>query len=317
MSSDSEDFNEEPPSSINPYEVLGLETTATAAEVKTAYRKQALKHHPDKAQTESKDEAHKKFQEIAFAYAILSDERRRKRYDTTGRTEETLDLEDDDFNWSDFYREQWADVVTGESLEKFKKEYKNSDEEARDLLASYEEHEGDMNAIFENVMLSNPIEDEDRFRNIIDKAIEDGKVRAYKSYTHETKASRKRRLGEAKKEEAEALELAKELGVDDKLFGGGKPKRKSGKKGKEADEEALALIIQQRQKSRSDDFLANLEAKYAGKDRTGKKRAKDEEPPEEMFEQNARRPKKSKAEAKPETSKSAANGSRRSGRLRK
>jgi DnaJ family protein C protein 9 len=40
-----EDMDTEPPS-INPYEVLGLETSATPDEVKKAYRKQALLHHP-------------------------------------------------------------------------------------------------------------------------------------------------------------------------------------------------------------------------------------------------------------------------------
>ena len=41
-------FNNEPPKSINPYEVLGLDKSATADEVKSAYRKAALQHHPGK-----------------------------------------------------------------------------------------------------------------------------------------------------------------------------------------------------------------------------------------------------------------------------
>lgn len=41
-----EDLSDEPPSSINPYETLGLDKSATADQVKTAYRKAALKHHP-------------------------------------------------------------------------------------------------------------------------------------------------------------------------------------------------------------------------------------------------------------------------------
>jgi preprotein translocase subunit Sec63 len=41
-----EDLLDEEPPSINPYEVLGVEKTASADEVKSAYRKAALKHHP-------------------------------------------------------------------------------------------------------------------------------------------------------------------------------------------------------------------------------------------------------------------------------
>jgi curved DNA-binding protein CbpA len=41
-----EDLSKGPPTDINPYEVLELETAATSAEVKTAYRKLALRHHP-------------------------------------------------------------------------------------------------------------------------------------------------------------------------------------------------------------------------------------------------------------------------------
>ena len=40
------DFAEEPPKAVNPYKTLGLSKTSTAAEVKTAYKKLALKHHP-------------------------------------------------------------------------------------------------------------------------------------------------------------------------------------------------------------------------------------------------------------------------------
>lgn len=46
MSTNAEDAGDQPPTDINPYEVLGIEPDATADDVKSAYRKQALKHHP-------------------------------------------------------------------------------------------------------------------------------------------------------------------------------------------------------------------------------------------------------------------------------
>lgn len=280
--SSKEETLEDPPTSIEPYEVLDIDKSATADQVKSAYRKAALKHHPDKASPELRGEANKKFQEIALAYAILSDERRRKRYDTTGNTSESLDLDDDDFNWTDYFREQSAAMVDGSTIEKIKQEYQGSEEEKDDVLAAYTEFGGDMDAIYEHIMCSNVLDDDERFRTIIDAAIKDESVEPYKKYTKESKISRKQRVNKAKKEADEAMELAEELGVKDKLFGNAKAK--GGKKG--GDEDALAALIQQRQKGRAANFFDDLEAKYAG-GKQGKR--KGDEPPEEAFQKKSKK----------------------------
>jgi molecular chaperone DnaJ len=65
------------------YEVLGVARTATVEEIKAAYRKCALKWHPDR-HPEDKAEAEVKFRESAEAYSVLSDTEKRQVYDTYG-----------------------------------------------------------------------------------------------------------------------------------------------------------------------------------------------------------------------------------------
>lgn len=64
------------------YEVLGVGKNATDKEIKTAYRKLAKKYHPDTAG--DSESSKKRFEEIGEAYAILSDAKKRKMYDTYG-----------------------------------------------------------------------------------------------------------------------------------------------------------------------------------------------------------------------------------------
>ena len=64
------------------YEVLGVSKTATKDELKKAYRKMALKYHPDK--NPGDHEAEEKFKEAAEAYEVLSDEQKRATYDRFG-----------------------------------------------------------------------------------------------------------------------------------------------------------------------------------------------------------------------------------------
>lgn len=69
------------------YEVLGVDKKASAADIKKAYRKIAIKFHPDRQgnkSEEEKKEAEEKFKEAAEAYAVLSDEQKRQQYDQFG-----------------------------------------------------------------------------------------------------------------------------------------------------------------------------------------------------------------------------------------
>ena len=64
------------------YEVLGVDKKASADEIKKAYRKSAMKYHPDRNPGDK--EAEEKFKEIGEAYEVLSDEGKRSRYDQFG-----------------------------------------------------------------------------------------------------------------------------------------------------------------------------------------------------------------------------------------
>jgi molecular chaperone DnaJ len=65
------------------YEILGVNKDASADAIKKAYRKQAMKHHPDRNQGDAASEA--KFKEAAEAYEVLSDLQKRQIYDAYGK----------------------------------------------------------------------------------------------------------------------------------------------------------------------------------------------------------------------------------------
>lgn len=90
------------------YEILGVDKTATVEDIKKAYRKQALRWHPDK-NPNNREEAERKFKEIARAYEVLSDPVKRRRYDICGSSEQgysadsTFDCRDADEIFREFF----------------------------------------------------------------------------------------------------------------------------------------------------------------------------------------------------------------------
>lgn len=95
----------------DPYQILGVNTTATTSEIRKAYRSLAVKHHPDKQPTEEgREKAHHVFARIACAYELLSDDFTRKEYDNQQKEAEEEaaaghdnDGDDDDDDDSSFH----------------------------------------------------------------------------------------------------------------------------------------------------------------------------------------------------------------------
>jgi len=89
------------------YKILGVEKTASATEIKKAYRKLALKYHPDK--TKGDKALEEKFKKISEAYAVLSDPEKKKQYDTYGSTDFHQHFSQEDifnnFDFSNIFRE--------------------------------------------------------------------------------------------------------------------------------------------------------------------------------------------------------------------
>ena len=93
----------------SPYTELDVPKDATEAQVKTAYKKMALKWHPDKHTESEREVATEKFKKVSEAYSILSNEKRRKYFDKHG----TMEGEDDAINMDDLFAEMFAGMGSG------------------------------------------------------------------------------------------------------------------------------------------------------------------------------------------------------------
>lgn len=161
-------------------------------------------------------------------------------------------------------------------------------------MDAYTQAKGNLNAVYEMVMLSDILVDDDRFRQILDEEIEKGEIDTFPAYAKENdKTRQKAKDAEMKRRAAFEKEQAKEQETEvsgKKTSGKAKAKSKKSGGGGMAD---LAALIQQRQKSRAGNFFDQLEAKYTPTGRGSKRSTPMDEPPEELFEANrAKKPKR-------------------------
>ena len=84
------------------YEVLGVQKNASKEEIKNAYRKLALQYHPDRNKEPTAEE---KFKELSEAYAVLSDDEKRKRYDMYGHVGAEEAFRGSEANFEEIFRD--------------------------------------------------------------------------------------------------------------------------------------------------------------------------------------------------------------------
>ncbi|KAG6911517.1 hypothetical protein DXG01_014591 [Tephrocybe rancida] len=262
---------------VDLYGVLSVPNDAQIDAIKKAYRRLALVYHPDKHATATdaaKAAASTKFQQIGFAYAVLGDEKRRHRYDETGKTDEGFELAAGEDGWEAYFEAMFERVTRGK-LDEMKTAYQGSSEEIEDLAAAYTSTGGSISEIMNHIPHSTH-EDEARFIIAISDLIAKGSLPTLDTWKNSVKDEKARlvRKKQGEKEAKEAENLAKELGVWDEFYGSGKKgdrKNKGKGKGKKQDDEAdgegdvstlQALILKNKQKN-MDNFFDGLAAKYA------------------------------------------------------
>ena len=220
---------------VSLYEILNVDKTSTAAQIRQAYYKLALKYHPDRV---GSPEDTKRFTEIGFAYEILGSPEKRELYDSNPYAF--------DSNNSDITKfSQMFTNITKQDIDEFQKYYIGSVEEYEDLLSAYVKHKGKIAKILQDIFFASSL-DEGRYIDLIKRAISRGIVSDYwldkKSELSSEKQSQRQKKAENEAKEAE--EYAKKLGLS-------------------ADGSNLASLIQSRQRSRLDDTISFLESKYA------------------------------------------------------
>ena len=179
---------------VNLYEVLGLEKSASASQIKKAYYKLSLEVHPDRVtdeDEENRENATKKFQTISQVYTILSNSEKRALYDDCGEIDLESGILEENRDWDSYWRILFKKITIAD-IEKFQDQYRFSEEEKHDVITAYVQCEGDMDAMLEVIPCS-VIEDDVRFKQIVDEKIKEGDVVLFDAFRKENSKTRNKR----------------------------------------------------------------------------------------------------------------------------
>ena len=205
--------SEENPQSPNLYSLLGVEKTATNAEIKKAYRRLVFVYHPDKNKTDP--DAGSKFANITRAYKILSNPDSRRIYDETGDYDDEEEGKINIAETLNYFRK----IYSPKDIESFHDKYINSKDEEEDLINFYNSNGGDIKKILEWIPYSTN-DDVQRYIKIYEKLFKK------KTLTKTKKFDETKNKVELLKEDAEeAKQAEKEMDNLTKAIIGNKRKR--------------------------------------------------------------------------------------------
>ena len=205
--------SEENPQSPNLYSLLGVEKTATNAEIKKAYRRLVFVYHPDKNKTDP--DAGSKFANITRAYKILSNPDSRRIYDETGDYDDEDEGKINIAETLNYFRK----IYSPKDIESFHDKYINSKDEEEDLINFYNSNGGDIKKILEWIPYSTN-DDVQRYIKIYEKLFKK------KTLTKTKKFDETKNKVELLKEDAEeAKQAEKEMDNLTKAIIGNKRKR--------------------------------------------------------------------------------------------
>lgn len=224
------------------YEVFDVAREADIKDIKKAYYKKSLKFHPDRTSTEEDKENNTQiFQVLGQVHEVLMDKDRRVIYDETGFVEESGNFGSNVSDWDAYWRILF-EKITPQQIESYKQDYQGSELEALELKRTYLDSHGSMEEILDRTLCSS-YQDEERFREIIQKGIDDGELPAFKEFTDEPEKERLKRKKKAEKE-AKEVEQAEEEKPSGSL-------------------EQMILARKNERANQMEGFFDQLEAKYA------------------------------------------------------
>ncbi|CAI5746976.1 unnamed protein product [Peronospora destructor] len=246
------------------YAVMGVSRSATDKEITRAYRQLALKYHPDKQRGDKASciKATAKFQAVGIIHSILSDKEARAVYDESG----TILSDDHDSRTSSFqmWTQYFARVfpkISIQDIGRFEEKYRHSDEERCDVLSAYTKYKGKMQQILDTIMLSTD-DDEERFAEIIRKAIKEKELKIFPTWREYVKEQSKK----TKRKEIPAEQ-----------------KRKQAKQTAWGESDSTALSVERKRKFES--LLSSLEDKFTDKGKKSKRKAASQDPGEPSEEE--------------------------------